>query len=405
MKPYFVILGVLLTGFLHGQKVVNYDPIMPLEPYNFVLGTNAIGGKYQFTTDSKLLEQAKQVRSMGSNIIKISIGANAIKAYGLNISKEPTTTLEQFLAHPDYKKVFDMDFKYLFAWVHTITGINWKKGLNAEQEKAIYDEMYEFATYLLETYDNSGKTFMIGNWEGDWLLHPNYNRTFTPPQQDLDAMTKWFQIRQKAIDDAKKASAAKNVQLYHYIEVNLVLKGMRGEPCISSSILSKVNVDLVSYSSYEAIKNRTAAEKKEQLSNIFNYLEKQLQPKAGLPFSRRVFIGEYGYHANINDTASFNKQYNETKDIMRIAFELDLPFALHWQMYNNEYEANGESKQMSLINEQGEKMPLYDLHQRFYREMNDYLQAFKKNHNDKAPSSGEFRKRALELLSAENNTN
>jgi hypothetical protein len=169
-----------------------------------------------------------------------------------------------------------MDFKYIFIWVHTITGINWKKGINPEQEKRLYDEMFDFATYLLKTYNNSGKTFLIGNWEGDWLLLSDYNRTAAPPQEHLQNMTKWFQIRQKAVDDAKKAAASKNVQLYHYIEVNLVLKGMKGEPCIASSVLPYVNVDLVSYSSYEAIKNRTYSEKQEQLSSIFSYLEKQL---------------------------------------------------------------------------------------------------------------------------------
>jgi hypothetical protein len=370
-----------------------------MEPYNFILGTNTIGGKYQFTNDSKLLEQAKHVRGMGSNMLKISLGANSPKSYALTIDQQPSTTLELFNASPEYKKVFDMDFKYIFIWVHTITGINWKKGINPEQEKRLYDEMFDFATYLLKTYNNSGKTFLIGNWEGDWLLLSDYNRTAAPPQEHLQNMTKWFQIRQKAVDDAKKAAASKNVQLYHYIEVNLVLKGMKGEPCIASSVLPYVNVDLVSYSSYEAIKNRTYSEKQEQLSSIFSYLEKQLQPKEGLPFSRRVYIGEYGYHANSKNPESFTKQYNETKEIMKISLELNLPFALHWQMYNNEYETNGESKQMSLINEQGERMPLYFLHQTYYQQMNRFLINYKAS-NKAAPSAEVFRKKALEVLDA-----
>ena len=399
MKFVVTFLTVLLSVVAQGQKPVTYDAVMPLEPYNFVLGTNCIGGKYQFSNESKLVEQAKHIRAMGSNILKISLGANSPKTYGLSVDATPTTTLGLFNASPEYKKVFDMDFKYIFAWVHTITGINWKKGMNPENEKRLYDEMYEFASYLLTTYNNSGKTFLIGNWEGDWLLLPDYNRTANPPQEHLQNMTKWFQIRQRAIDDAKKKSASQNVQLYHYIEVNLVLKGMKGEPCIASSVLAQANPDLVSYSSYEAIKNRTYSEKKEQLNSIFNYLEKQLQPKEGLPFSRRVYIGEYGYHANINKPESFTKQYNETKEIMQISLELNLPFALHWQMYNNEYEANGESKQMSLINEQGERMPLYFLHQQFYQQMNQYLMRYKAD-NKAYPTAEAYRQQALSVLAA-----
>jgi len=401
MKSLLLVIAVFLFSSVHSQQQVTYDSMMSLADYNFVLGTNAIGGKYKFTTDSKILEQAKQIRAMGSNVLKISLGPNSPKSYELEIPAKVKTTLELFKASPEYRKVFDMDFKYIFAWVHSLTGIEWKKGITTEQEKILYDEMFEFASYLLNEYNQSGKTFLIGNWEGDWLLHPNYNRNFIPTQEHIDNMTKWFQIRQRAIDDAKKQSTAKNVELYYYIEVNLVLKGLKGEPCIALSILPNVNVDLVSYSSYEAIKNnRNYAQKKEQLAQVFDYLEKQLKPKPGLPFSRRVYIGEYGYHAKASQQESFKKQYEETKEIMRISLELNLPFALHWQMYNNEYEPNGESKQMSLINEEGKKMPLYHLHQKFYTEMNNYLNGYKAK-NKVFPSSADFRKKAIAVLDAQ----
>lgn len=396
MKAYIIIFFLIVSGIARAQTTVSFDPITPSEPFNFILGTNSIGGNYQFSNESKLLEQAKHIRGMGSNILKISLGQNSPKSYGLTLDKKPSTTLQLFTASPEYKKVFDMDFKYIFAWVHTITGIEWKKGINAEQEKVLYDEMYEFVSYLLKEYNNSGKTFLIGNWEGDWLLHTNNNRNADPPQEHVDNMTKWLQIRQRAIDDAKNDSKPKNVSLYYYVEVNLVLKGMQGKTCIASRILPDLNVDFVSYSSYEAIKNRTYAQKKNTLDSVLNYLEKQLKPKDNLPFSRRVFIGEYGYHANINHPESFKKQYDETVDIMKISMELNLPFALHWQMYNNEYE-NGVSKEMSLINERGEKTPLYELHKEFYREMNSYLLAFK-GKNKAYPSDAAFRKKALEVL-------
>jgi hypothetical protein len=397
MKFVPVLICIFLSNVAQGQKAVKYDSVISLENYNFILGTNAIGGKYQFTNDSKLLEQAKQVRAMGSNILKISLGPNSPKTYDLKIKGSPSTTLELFDSNPDFKNVFDMDFKYIFAWVHTVTGIDWKKGIDKEQEKILYDEMFNFASYVLKEYNNTGKTFLIGNWEGDWLLHPNYNRTASPSPEHIQNMTKWFQIRQLAIDDAKRRSGSKNVYLYYYIEVNLVLKGLKGENCIAKSILPEVNPDLVSYSSYEAIKNKTYSEKKIELDRVFNYLEKQLKPKDSLPFTRRVFIGEYGYHANTKNPESFRKQFDETKEIMKITFELNLPFALHWQMYNNEYEPNGESKQMSLINEQGEKMPLYHLHQKFYDLMNRYLMLYK-SRNGRYPSAAEFRGEALKVL-------
>jgi len=309
MKKKFSFILFFSSLFIFGQTIPEYDKKSDLEDYNFVLGTQGIGGYYKFTDESALIEQAKHIRAMGSNILKISLGKKSQKVYGLPIKKVKSTK-ELFLSNKDYKIVFDMDFKFIFTWVHSLTQIQWKKGINKKEEQILYNEMYEFVSYLLKEYNNSGKTFMIGNWEGDWLLHPEYNRKITPPKKDVKNMTKWFQIRQKAIDDAKKKTKHKNVQIYHYIELNLALKGMNGEVCIAENILPKVDIDLVSYSSYEAIKKRNFEEKTKTLTAIFNYLEKQLKPKKDIPFKRRVFIGEYGYHANINNPQSFINQHN-----------------------------------------------------------------------------------------------
>ncbi|HAN38898.1 MAG TPA: hypothetical protein DCQ29_08345 [Chitinophagaceae bacterium] len=372
------------------------NELAQLEPYNFVLGTHAISGSYQFTTDNKLVEQAKRVREMGSNILKITLGKNSADIYGIQEATRSTTTLALFTNNLPYRTVCDMDFRYIFFWVHTLTNIEWRNGISAANEQILYNEMYSFASFILTRYNNSGKTFFIGNWEGDWLLIPNYDRTVTPSPESIANMTKWFQIRQRAIDDAKRASNAQNVNLYHYIEANLVLKGMNGEPCVARSVLPNVDVDFVSYSSYEAIKDKTYAQKKTELEGIFNYLEAQLRPKAGLPFARRVFIGEYGYQANASVPQSFQKQYDETKEIMRISFELNLPFALHWQMYNNEYE-NGVSKQMSLINESGAKTRQYTLHNSFYKAMNTYLKDEMKK-NNRYPTTDQYRTKAIQVL-------
>jgi hypothetical protein len=397
MRHLNIIAFLIISNLVHAQKVT-YDSIYKLANYNFVLGTQGIGGYYKFSSESALVEQAKHIRAMGSNILKISLGKNALKTYGLE-KKKAASTLEFFQNTKDFKQVFDMDFKYIFSWVHTLTDVKWKNRFNKEDEKKIYKEMFDFASYLLKEYDSSGKIFFIGNWEGDWLLHANYNRNMTPPKSHVKNMTKWFNIRQKAIDDAKKKTKHENVQIYHYIELNLALKGIKGETSIAHSILPKVDVDFISYSSYEAIKNKTYQEKKETLSAIFNYLEKQLKPKDDLPFNRRVFIGEYGYQANLKKPITFDKQFKETKEIMRISLELNLPFALHWEMYNNEYDKKGNSKEMSLINEQGEKRPLYYLHKNYYKALNTYLKGYKLKYNT-YPKSAEFNKKAIEVLNA-----
>lgn len=390
---FFITLLAISTTIAQND---DYGANMPLEDHNFVLGTNSFPTKYQFTKDSKLIEQARQTRALGSNIFKTSITEKNLKHYGFKPS-DAYNIMDVIDLIPDYDKIFEMDFKYYFFWVHTATGIKWKNGISKKQEKILYNEMFDFASYLLKKYNNTGKSFFIGNWEGDWLLHPNMNRNMDPSKETVENMTKWFQIRQRAIADAKDKSKSKNVNVYYYIEVNLAVKGMEGKTCITKDILPNVDVDLVSYSSYESSKKKDYQANKESLTKVLNYIEGQLKPKEGLPFKRRVFIGEYGGHAFDSKPETHLKQFDNVKDIMQISLEEDLPFALHWQMYNNEYTEDGKSKNMSLINEKGEKRPLYYLHQNYYRQVNEYLKNYKFQ-NKVYPSHEDFKTEALKVL-------
>lgn len=393
MKRQLAFLLILIHLSIFGQ---NGGALKSLEDYNFILGTNSFPTKYQFTNDSKLIEQAKQTRTLGSNIFKTTISEKKLKDYGIKRNRA-YEIMDVINLIPDYDKIFSMDFKYFFFWVHTATGIKWKKGINKQQEKKLYKEMYNFTSHLLNKYNNTGKTFFIGNWEGDWLLHGEGNKKLTPSKETVAKMTKWLQIRQRAIADAKAKSKAKNVNVYYYIEVNLVLKGLNGGTCITRDILPNVDVDFVSYSSYEASKRKDYQTNKKVLKEVLNFIEGQLKTKEGLPFKRRVFIGEYGGHASDEKPKTHLRQFDNVKDIMQIAIEEDLPFALHWQLYNNEYTKDGKSKNMSLINEAGKKRPMYYLHQNYYKQLNGYLKKYKLEYKT-YPSYEDFKKQALIVL-------
>ncbi len=391
-----IAFACLLDGKAQDVEGAVFDKAPRLEDYNFVLGTQAIGAKYKFTKESFIVEQAKHIRGMGSNILKVSMGRGYAKSYGMKPASGLKTTLDLLKKKKDYQQVLDMDFKYIFAWVHTFTNAKWQDGLTPEEKLTLYREMYELTEYLLETYDGSGKTFLIGNWEGDWLLHGLGEPNNIPSDEKIQGMIDWFNIRQIAIDDAKKNTSSKDVNVWHYIELNLALKGMEEKKCIAQSVLPRTNPDLVSYSSYEVIKNKeTYEDLKKDVGEVIDYIESRLQPKEGIPFKRRVYIGEYGYQTNKQQDD--NAQNFLTKRMMKVSLDLDLPFSLHWEMYNNEYTKNGVSKGMSMISEEGKKKPVYYLHQNYYAEMNEYLKAYKKE-NTSYPEYHVFKKKAIDVL-------
>lgn len=396
MSKFLVFLIALISVQNASAQPVPPKPYK-LADFNFVVGTQMIGGQYKFTKESYLIEQAKHIRGMGSNILKISLGKEYTKTYpDLKPKGQINSTVDIIKNQPDYQEVIGMDFKYIFMWVHTLTGVDWKKPMQPDQKLTLFREMSDLTSYLLTTYSGSGKTFLIGNWEGDWLLHGEGNRNIDPGDERIQAMTEWFQIRQAAIDDAKKKTPHKDVDVLYYVEVNLVKKGLQGQRCITESILEKVNPDMVSYSSYESTKNHPNYESmKTTVSQLMDYMESKLKPKEGIPFERRVFIGEYGYQVSKNN--SEEDQSKQTKDLMILSLELNLPFALHWEFYNNEYDKNGGSKGMSMISEEGNFKPVYYLHSNYYKTMNDYLFAYKKE-NKEYPTSEEFRLKAIEVL-------
>ncbi|MBS2213117.1 MULTISPECIES: hypothetical protein [Carboxylicivirga] len=388
-----VILGQLKAQTVDGEI---FDKAPELEDYNFVCGTQAIGANYKFTKESFIVEQAKHIQGMGSNILKISMGKNYAKSYGMKPASGIKTTLDLIKKKEDYQKVMDMDFKYIFAWVHTFTEAKWQDGLTSEEKLMLYREMYELTEYVLKTYSGSGKTFLFGNWEGDWLLHGLGKRDNIPSDEKVQGMIDWFNIRQIAVDDAKRNTPHEEVEVWHYIELNLVTKGLEGKKCIVNSVLPHTNPDLVSYSSYEIIKKKpTYLELKKAVGEAMDYIESKLAEKDGVPFKRRVYIGEYGYQTNANQDDA--KQLFLTKRMMRVSLDLNLPFALHWEMYNNEYTNAGVSKGMSMISEEGKKKPVYYLHQNFYSEMNEFLKTYKNEHKV-YPEYEVFKKKGIEVL-------
>ncbi len=369
--------------------------------YNYILGTQAIGGGYQFTKGSGLIEQAEQVRGLGSNLLKISFAQGAAPNYGTEAAaRKATTTLEYLQASPELQQALDMDFTWYQAWVHSFTDAKWRDGVNMTEARLYYDEMYALTAWLLERYSGTGKVFMLGNWEGDWLLLGRQNREADPSLTAVEGMIAWMKIRQLAVDNARAAVPHKDVEVYHYIEVNLARKAMQGRASIALSVLPEANPDLVSYSAYEAIKQSPTPDLmaiRQPLEQILAYLEGQLPSKAGLPFKRRVFIGEYGYHADKSKPLTVKQQYMKSRFVMQSAVALDLPFALIWQMYNNEYAENGTSKEMSLIDESGRKRALYALHQTYLSEMQAFVTRSCRD-TGALPTRESFRARALEVL-------
>ncbi|WP_242157510.1 hypothetical protein [Aestuariivivens sediminis] len=412
---FFTLLVYFLISAIKANQPEDTSSVSArVESYNYVIGTQTVGSKYKFTEESMLVETAIEIKNMGSNLLKFSMHPRyCTENYGLPKNDAITSLTKLASLEPSMKTVLDMDFKYYHIWTYGFSQytpeppgekddtaqIKFIDGYPKHYEEALYKELYEFTTYLLKTFNGSGKVFYLGNWEGDWHLRSDYDRTKPANEKTIEGMVRWAKVRQKAIDDAKRDTQYKNVSVYYYIEVNLVTKAIK-EPdakVVANTVVRTVNPDYVSYSSYDATNPyKSEVSLKKGLQRSLDYLEAQLSPKEGIPAGKRVWIGEYG-----NPSIKYDDKVQNQRSIWTIkaALEWGTPFILYWEMYNNEIELEtGEQIGYWLIDDQGKKQPIWYTHHNFYKESKNYVEDYLQT-NGELPGFDDFREKALTFKS------
>ena len=267
MKKQILFTVIILSTFSvwAGKKTSqNFDK--QISEFNYVIGTQTVGAKYKFTNETNLVETAKAISEMGSNLLKFSMGPRYWwENYDIPQNQD-IKSLTDLSKEKSMKQVLEMNFKYYQIWTYEFSQytpepagqkkdenqIQFINGLSDYDSIRCYREVYDFAAHLLKTYSGTGKVFLLGNWEGDWHLRWDYDRNKPANPKTIEGMTRWFRVRQKAIDDAKHNTPHKNVSMYYYIEVNLSDLAVTGKSCVTNSILPNVNPDYVSFSSYTA---------------------------------------------------------------------------------------------------------------------------------------------------------
>ena len=353
--------------------------------YNFVAGTQAIGGSYQFTQAPMLVEAAQAILKLGSNTIKFSLTPDKAAPH------QSRNLTEIARDASSVKTVLKMPFRYYLLWVYPLsTQTNRFQPDSLSNE---YQEIYDLTCYLLKTYNKTGKTFYLGNWEGDWhLTHTNPN--YVPTEEEVRNMIAWVATRQKAVDAAKHDTSHADVQVYYYLEVNRVVDAMEGKVRLTNAVLPHTPVDYVSYSAYDALNDDTGS----HLIRSLDYIASKLPPKAGMS-GKRVFLGEYGFPARQYPPQEQNAR---SCRVLRTALAWGCPFALYWEFYNNEVE-NGKQVGFWMIDDKQVKQPIYETHRQFYAWAQRYLADYTQKQR-RLPTREEFGKAAVAWLDQTRNS-
>lgn len=356
-----------------------------LDAFNYAVGTQTFGPKYQFTAKPWLLETAEAIHEMGASVIKFRLGDSNRRG----VPPENIRTLRDVAGGDSTTKaVLDMPFGHYLLWAYSSD-----RGRSEPVGQAARDEeLYDLGCYLLKTYDGTRKTFYLGHWEGDWEIRGRAGSRDDPTPERIADKIRWLNRRQQAVDDAKRDTPHHRVEVYCYAEANLVRDAMQGRPAMANEVIPHTQIDFVSYSSYDTSNGKDAMT---EVPKALDYIESKLSPKPAIK-GKRVWIGEYGYPAI---RYAPREQAARTSQLIRTALEWGCPFALYWEMYNNEVDKDGKQRGFWLIDDKGLKQPVYYLHQRFLQWARGYAaDSVRKAH--RLPTFDEYRKQAVKFLDA-----
>ena len=336
------------------QKIQKHQPLKGAKiPANMKdrLGATHVAGKYYFTNEPYLIEGARKMYEMGYGVFKVWFRKTGSGyPYNSNWNLPAKMTLTELAQHPYWVTTFDMPFSTFALSVDGAGVRTTDSSARAEEE-----EVYALAKYLLERYKDRKVTFIIHNWEGDWMMrggtgdYARWSRKAgeliravdgdrktvlvpTDSLQRIQAMAKWFDARQRAVNRARAEVKNTKCVVYHAIEANKVMDSQEGIPGIVNSVVPLVETDMVSWSCYDGMDENGV-----KLYKGIEYIKQFIRPTPYMKGKKVVFLGEIGIPEQRYEGLTERDPVVARWDAyLGVCGALEIPYLMQWELYCNE---------------------------------------------------------------------
>jgi hypothetical protein len=323
-----------------------------------VLGVAHAAGRYNFTGEDFLNEGADRILELGSRVIKIFFVPGTIQAlYNFNSDWSPLPVdVVELAQRPYVQTLFAKPFSTIILEITPVTVTpQFLDGLSADEAAAERDQMYRLTKYLLTAYADSGKTFILQNWEGDHILFDGLAPGVDPGPVRIKGMIRWWNARQDGVEQARREIGAHGVQVLHAAEVNFLSAAMAGKVTATNDVIPYTHCDLYSYSSWDI--GFTPGE----LTRALDYL-KSKAPDSALFGHEDIYLGEFGMAKDHG--APDGQRFERIRELMEAAIGWGVRYAIYWQVFCNEalqtYTGrpdNADLRGFWLVRPDGEKAP------------------------------------------------
>ena len=305
------------------------------------LGATHVAGKYHLTNEPFLIEGAKKLLEFGSNIGKFWFDVASTKTSYPFCSDwsalSPQSRLVDLAKHPYFEEVFKLPFSTIGLEITHLSGI---RPFNApNNDFSEYEEQFEELTeYLYRQFSERPITFILQNWEGDWLFNGNFEAVWSQQMLDdlprrIDYFTRWFAARQRGVEKARKrftnnatGNPSPACRVLHAVEVNRVLTLQQGTPTLTKLVLPNITPDLISWSCYDGMNSAV---------DLWHGIEliRHFMKHSGYFSKPTVMIGEVGLPEQGRTKEEIIEFWDRS---MAVFFAQDIPLILHWELYCNE---------------------------------------------------------------------
>jgi hypothetical protein len=310
-----------------------------MRPVSEVIGIAHVDGRYNFTNKPFLIEGSDEILKLGSKCIKVWFNDVDHKyifnsKWPSNVDKLNYTELSKT---PYFKKLFSMPFKvYSLEMTDGNLNMEWRDGLTKAESKIVNDEYYSFTKYLLTTYRNTGKTFILQNWEADGHLATR-DHSASQTKIAVQGMIDWTNARQDGVDRARKEIKMEGVTVVNAFEVSMVLGSWTPPPYAIDVVVPFTHNDLYSYSSYSS----RSLDKLNTIVQRLKYIESKTPPSK-MYGKQNLMIGEFGYeerqipdNKNVNDSTA-SVQLLSVKTQLQYLLDWGVVYIFYWEIYCNE---------------------------------------------------------------------
>lgn len=358
MALSIICISAVKKSSMNDQQIIrNIEKFRPMKgakiPANIkdILGATHVGGKYYFTSDPYLLEGCRKMNELGYGVVKLWFRKNAGGyPYNSEWKLKSGITLKELAQHPYWSACFDMPFT---TFALSIDGA----GIKTTDETAVKEEqeVFDLTKYLLEKYKERDVTFILHNWEGDWMLRggtgdfarwsrkagvlikavDGERRTVLVPAdsaQRINAMARWCKALQEGVNRARAEVKKSKCKVFHAIECNKVMDSMEGIPGIVNSILPLVETDMVSWSSYDGLDENGL-----NLYKGIQYIRQNIRPTKEMKGKAVVFLGEIGIPEQRYEGLTEKGPVIERWDAyVGVCLALNIPYLIQWELFCNE---------------------------------------------------------------------